>query len=249
MSCTTVTRSLEPDSITLAPGYDAIKEDPDIYKTTDFCGYSAPRHFPEMALPIQGVPVQQQQQPSSGGRSPASAPGPVVPHQPIEVMQTMHDEQVRFLKSLGRNPCEHFRERNDERILNNLGTDVVVCPFCGRKCRNNQKLKSHCKRHHCRSAALKCKSCGKAFGDAYALKVHMRLHSNTGLIYKCHLCNMAYITRSKLNEHNNQHIKGRPQCNFCNKQLADSKTLADHVKVCPQQPGIADLSEEQRKPH
>ena len=97
----TVTDSLEPDSMTLAPGYDAMREDPDIYKTTDFCRYSAPRHFPEMALPLPGVPEQQQQQPSSGGRSPAPAPGPVVPDQLKEVMQNMHDEQVRFLRPLG----------------------------------------------------------------------------------------------------------------------------------------------------
>ena len=129
----TVMHSLEPDSITLAPGYDVMKEDPDIYKTTDFCGYSAPRHFPEMALPVPGVPVQQQQPPSSS-RSPASTPGPIVPDQLIEVMQNMHDEQVRFLRPLGRNPCDHFRGRNDERILNNLGPNVIVCPFCGRKC-------------------------------------------------------------------------------------------------------------------
>ena len=133
----------------------------------------------------------------------------------------MHDEQVRFLRPLDRNPCEHFRDRNDERILNNLGPDVVVCPFCGRKCRNNQKLKSHRKRHHCRSAALKCKTCGKAFGDAYALKVHMRLHSDTGRVYKCHVCNKTYITRSKLNEYSKQHTEDRSQCNFCNRQLAD----------------------------
>ena len=75
----TVTHSLEPDSITLAPGYGAMKEDPDIYKTTDFCGYSAPRYFPEMALPVPGVPVQQQQQPPSSSRS-------LVPDQLIEVM-------------------------------------------------------------------------------------------------------------------------------------------------------------------
>ena len=39
----TVTHSLVPDSVTLAPGYDAMREDPDIYKTTDFYGYSATR--------------------------------------------------------------------------------------------------------------------------------------------------------------------------------------------------------------
>ena len=77
----------ELNSFTSAPGYDAMKEDPDIYKTTDFCGHSAPRHFPEMALPIPGVPAQQQQQPSSSGRSPAPVQGPVVPDQLIEVMQ------------------------------------------------------------------------------------------------------------------------------------------------------------------
>ena len=51
----TVMHSLGLDSITLAPGYDAMKEDPDIYKTIDFCRYSAPRHFPEMALQVSGI--------------------------------------------------------------------------------------------------------------------------------------------------------------------------------------------------
>ena len=48
---TTVTHCLQvPDSVTLTPGYDAMKEDPDIYKTTDLCGYAAPRQFPGMQL-------------------------------------------------------------------------------------------------------------------------------------------------------------------------------------------------------
>ena len=134
---TTVTHSLEPDSVTLVPGYDAMKEDPGIYKTTDFCGYSAPRQFPEMILPVPGVPMQQQQQSPPSSRSPAPTPGPTVPDQLIEVMQNIHDEEVRFLSPLGRNPCDHFRERYDERILNNLGPDVVVCPFCSQIFRNN----------------------------------------------------------------------------------------------------------------
>ena len=33
---TTITHSLSPDSVTLARGYDAMKEDPNIYKTLDF---------------------------------------------------------------------------------------------------------------------------------------------------------------------------------------------------------------------
>ena len=37
----TVTYSLSLDSMTTARGYDAMREDPDIYKTLDFCGYSA----------------------------------------------------------------------------------------------------------------------------------------------------------------------------------------------------------------
>ena len=193
----TVTHSLVPDSVTLAPGYDAMREDPDIYKTMDFCGYTAARQFPDMALLMSPAQQQPQQQPPSDS-IPVPAPRPTVPDQLIEVMQNMHDEQVRFLRPLGRNPCDHFRERNDERILNNLGPDVVVCPFCSRKCRNNQKLKSHCKRHHCKSVALKCKSCGKSFGEAYALKVYMRLHSATRRVYKYYVCNKSHITMSKL---------------------------------------------------
>ena len=36
---TTVTYCLSPDSVTIARGYDAMKEDPNIYKPLDFCGY------------------------------------------------------------------------------------------------------------------------------------------------------------------------------------------------------------------
>ena len=45
---TTVTHSLSPDSMTLAWGYDAMMEDPNIYKTLDLCGFAAPRQFPNM---------------------------------------------------------------------------------------------------------------------------------------------------------------------------------------------------------
>ena len=34
-----------------------MQEDLDIYKTIDFCGYSAPRQFPEMQLPVPGAQV------------------------------------------------------------------------------------------------------------------------------------------------------------------------------------------------
>ena len=52
----TVTYSLSPDSMTTACGYDAMREDPDIYKTLDFCGYLASRYFPDMQLPVPGAP-------------------------------------------------------------------------------------------------------------------------------------------------------------------------------------------------
>ena len=54
---TTVTHSLSPDSMTLAWGYDAMKEDPNIDKTLDLCGYAAPRQFPDMQLPVSGAPT------------------------------------------------------------------------------------------------------------------------------------------------------------------------------------------------
>ena len=53
---TTVTYSLSPDSVTIARGYDAMREDPNIYKTLDFCGYLASKHFPDMHLPVPGAP-------------------------------------------------------------------------------------------------------------------------------------------------------------------------------------------------
>ena len=119
---TTVTHNLSPDSMTLARGYDAMKEDPNIYKTLDLCGYTAPRQFPDMQLPVLGTPTPAQQ-PST-----TSTPGQFIPEHLITVMQCMHDEHVCFLKPLGRDPCAYFKEKDEERILIALGPDVVVCP-------------------------------------------------------------------------------------------------------------------------
>ena len=77
---TTVTHSLSPDSVTLAWGYDAMMEDPNIYKTLDLCGYAAPRQFPDMQLPVPGAPISAQQ-PST-----TSTPGQFIPECLITVM-------------------------------------------------------------------------------------------------------------------------------------------------------------------
>ena len=191
---TTVTYCLSPDSVTLACGYDAMREDPNIYKTLDFCGYSASRHFPDMQLPVPGAPSV-----SDSAQQPTQRQ--FVPEHLISVIQGMHDEHVHFLKPLGRDPCSYFKEKDEACILRALGPDVVVCPFCSRKCRSHQKLVSHCKRHHCQSLVLKCTSCNKVFGDSYALKIHMMLHSSSERVNKCNICGKAYLTKSKLNEH------------------------------------------------
>ena len=243
---TTVTYCLSLDLVTLACGYDTMKEDPNIYKTLDFCGYSASKHFPDMQLPVPGAPSvsNSAQQPAT-----ASTQCQFIPEHLISVIQGMHDEHVRFLKPLGRDPCSYFREKDEARILRALGPDVVVCPFCSRKCRTHQKLVSHCKWHHCQSLALKCTSCTKVFGDPYTLKVHMRLHSSSERVNKCNICGRAYLTKSKLNEHSEVHILGKLPCEHCNKLFADSKTLSVHKKVCPKHPGADDLTEEEKKPH
>ena len=82
--------------MTLAHGYDAMKEDPNIYKTLDLCGYAAPRQFPDMQLPVPGTPTPAQQS------STTSTPGQFIPEHLITAMQHMHDDHVCFLKSLGR---------------------------------------------------------------------------------------------------------------------------------------------------
>ena len=128
---TTVTHSLSPDSVTLAHGYDAMKEDPNIYKTLDLCGYVVPRQFPDMQLPVPGTPTPAQQS------SATSTPGQFIPEHLITVMQHMHDDHVHFLKPLGRDPCAYFKEKDEEQILRALGPDVVVCPFCSRRCRSH----------------------------------------------------------------------------------------------------------------
>ena len=223
-----------------------MKEDPNIYKTLDFCGYSASKHFPDMQLPVPGAPSvsDSAQQPAT-----ASTQRQFIPEHLITVIQGMHDEHVRFLKPLGRDPCSYFKEKDEAHILRALGPDVLVCPFCSRKCRTHQKLVSHCKRYHCQSLALKCTSCTKVFGDPYALKVHMRLHSSSERVNKCNICGRAYLTKSKLNEHSKVHILGKLPCEHCNKLFAESKTLSVHKKICPKHSGADDLTEEEKKPH
>ena len=239
---TTVTYCLSLDSVTLARGYDTMREDPNIYKTLDFCGYSASKHFPDMQLPVPGAPSV-----SDSAQQPTQCQ--FVPEHLISVIQGMHDEHVCFLKPLGRDPCSYFKEKDEAHILRALGPDVVVCPFCSRKCRSHQKLVSHCKRRHCQSLALKCTSCNKVFGDPYTLKIHMRLHSSSERVNKCNICGKAYLTKSKLNEHSKVHTIGRLPCEHCNKLFAESKTLSVHKKICPKHPGADNLTEEEKKPH
>ena len=126
----TVTYSLSPDSMTTACGYDAMREDPDIYKTLDFCGYSASRYFPDMQLPVPGAP-------SVSDSAQQSTQCQFVPENLISVIQGMHDKHVRFLKPLGRDPCSYFKEKDETHILRALWPDVIVCPFCSRKCRSH----------------------------------------------------------------------------------------------------------------
>ena len=128
----TVTYCLSLDSVTIARGYDTMREDSNIYKTLDFCGYSASRHFSNMQLPVPGVP-------SVSDSAQQSAQHQFVPEHLISVIQGMHNEHVCFLKPLGRDPCSYFKEKDEARILRALGPDVVVCPFCSRKCRSHQK--------------------------------------------------------------------------------------------------------------
>ena len=138
----TVTYSLSLDSVTLACGYDAMREDPNIYKTLDFCGYSVSKYFLDMQLPVPGASSV-----SDSAQQPTQCQ--FIPEHLISVIQGMHDEHVCFLKPLGRDPCSYFKEKDEARILRALGPDVIVCPFCSRKCRSHQKLVSYCKRHHC----------------------------------------------------------------------------------------------------
>ena len=239
---TTVTYCLSLDSMTTACGYDAMREDPNIYKTLDFCGYSVSRYFPDMQLPVPGAP-------SVSDSDQQSTQCQFFPKHLISVMQGMHDEHVRFLKPLGRDPCSYFKEHDEARILRALGPDVVVCPFCRKKFRSHQKLVSHCKRRHCQTLALKCTSCAKIFGDSYALKLYMRVHSSSGRVHKCNVCGKAYHTRSRLTEHGKVHTIGKVPCGHCNKLFAEPKTLVVHKKTCVKHPGADDVTEEERRPH
>ena len=240
---TTVTYSLSPDSMTTARGYDTMREDPDIYKTLDFCGYSASRYFPDMQLPVPGAPSV------SDAAQQSTQQCQFVPEHLISVIQGMHDEHVCFLKPLGRDPCSYFKEKDETRILRALGPDVVVCPFCSRKCRSHQKLVSHCKRCHCQSLALKCTTCNKIFGDSYALKIHKRIHSSSARVHKCNICGKAYTTKSNLNEHNKVHITGKVPCEHCNKLFAEHKTLVVHKRTCSKCPGAENVTDKERRPH
>ena len=239
---TTVTYSLSLDPVTLARGYDAMKEDPNIYKTLDFCGYLVLKHFPDMQLPVPGTSSV-----SDSAQQPTQCQ--FIPEHLISVIQGMHNEHVHFLKPLGRDSCSYFKEKDKARILRALGPDVVVCPFCSRKCRSHQKLVSHCKRRHCQSLALKCTSFTKVFEDPYTLKIHMRLHSSSERVNKCNICGKAYLTKSKLNEHSKVHTLGKLPCEHCNKLFAESKTLSVHKKICPKCPGADNLTEEEKKPY
>ena len=87
-----------------------------------------------MQLPVPGAPSV------SDTAQPSAQQGQFVPEHLISVNSRHARRACAFSEASGEGSCSYFKEKDETRILRALGPDVVVCPFCNRKCRSHHKL-------------------------------------------------------------------------------------------------------------
>ena len=184
---------------------------------------------------------------------PPQPPEPSVNEEVLKGLQSTHDASVNMLCTQGIDTCQVYKEKDVSTILAYIRPKEVKCSFCGRICKNTQKLKAYIRSHHLRSATYKCPVCNKGSGDPYALNQHKKSHEKDGKKYLCAVCGKGFVTKGQVNEHSKRHQQGRVSCAHWSKSLADKKILQDHLKVCPKcpQPSPQDIpqTEEQARPH
>ena len=200
-----------------------------------------PRHqCPEIQLPIpQAGPLSQPPQPS-------------VNEELMRGLQATHDFTVDMLHTQGVNPCQVYQEKDASTILANIRPQQVSCSFCNRVCKTTQKLKSHVRSHHLKTAAYKCPVCDRSCGDPYSLSQHKKTHLEASRKYLCAICCKGFESKSQVNEHTKRHQQGRVLCSPCSKSSADKKSQQDHLKICTSCPKPAEVhpqTEEQSKSH
>ena len=131
-----------------------MREDPNIYKTLDFCGYSASRHFPNMQLPVPGAPSV-----SDSAQQPTQ-------HQFIKAYLTKSKlNEHSKVHTIGRLPCEHcnklFAQSKTLSVHKKTcskcpGADNLTkeekkphkCPHCTKRYTHVSDVVRHCKSKH-----------------------------------------------------------------------------------------------------
>ncbi|XP_063800607.1 zinc finger protein 408 [Pseudophryne corroboree] len=116
------------------------------------------------------------------------------------------------------------------------GLKPFLCTECGKTYCSDQSFKAHLLGHQ-GLRPFKCSLCDKAYGTHRDLKEHSVLH--TGLRpYACEDCGKSFARRPTLRIHRKNYCtpgtgKVRPplHCRVCNKQLANSCSLRNHMLV------------------
>lgn len=129
-------------------------------------------------------------------------------------------------------------EMNSERSKNKKETKTsktksksLFCDQCCRKFSTSSALRKHLNLHN---GAFTCELCGKLFASEHSLKTHMDIHEGKKISKaKCNVCEKMFFDISSLNRHvNSVHLDYKPYaCTFCDKKMADKKTLAEHLRV------------------
>lgn len=103
------------------------------------------------------------------------------------------------------------------------------CKYVGQKIKN---LREHTKRMH--QNKFSCEECSKQFGYQKDLTFHMRnVHSNPGCYCKVcgRYCKWSISLKNHMLTHDENYVKPRLECEFCNKIFTTKHGLLSHIKI------------------
>ncbi|KAF6207675.1 hypothetical protein GE061_016122 [Apolygus lucorum] len=163
-------------------------------------------------------------------RSPAAAPGPIVPFLERNLPTRTSDglfacsscpKQFRSACILRRHKLIHVGPQHS-------------CPHCQKQFTQKDSLKRHMQTHMDRR--LVCAECSKILMSREGLKCHIRTHHTDRSLtsnyfkYKCQECNKRFAHASGLSRHTAIHRGVKYECNICSKKFNDSSQLKRHTK-------------------
>ncbi|XP_052739381.1 zinc finger protein 271 isoform X2 [Bicyclus anynana] len=108
---------------------------------------------------------------------------------------------------------------------------AVVCPVCGKICKNRGESRRHFLRVHDKDNYYKCDRCPKTYKNRQSLVVHQNKHDGIRK-HACEFCSAKFYDYSVLTKHRRTHTGIKPYvCKICRKGFTGNHNLKVHMRV------------------